>query len=419
MTTPSATPDDDSSHRPESDPAEGAVRLPLAALMAAAFTGTMALMSFVAVAGPLAYSFGLEAVHLGVVMSVAGIAWMVMARWWGARSDRLGRRTVLLFGLGGFVASYLALVLFLEASLRFALPALPVFAGLVVGRALMGGFYAAVPTLAAAIVADHAAPRDRARSMAAIGSASAAGMVAGPGLAGMAGEFALLLPLWLTALLPIGAILVLRGSLPRDSAGARPPRAALRLIDRRLRPALAFGFAASASVAVAQVVIGFVAIDRLGFDTQGAAGLAGLALAIVGGVLMAVQTFVRRLDWSPMRLALTGAGVAATGFALAALAGSAMALCAAYGGIACGMALIYPAVPALAANSVDAGEQGAAAGSVATVQGFGIVVGPLIGTAVYGLGPFAPYAMCAIGLAAIAVLFGNRRPAAGRGDGLA
>jgi len=378
--------------------APAASRATLVPLMLAAFTSTVGIMAFVAVAGPLAHVLSLEPWHLGVAMAIAGVAWMVMARVWGVRSDRAGRRPVLLLGLAGFCLSYLALALFIEAARHFALPAEAAFAGIAIGRAAMGTFYAAVPVVAGAVVADTVRPEGRAKSMAAIGAASSAGLVVGPGFAGLLAGWSLQLPLYVTAALPLFALALLWVALPAETPGDARPRPAPRLSDPRLRPAMVFGFLAAFAVAIAQVVVGFFAIDRLGLDPAAAAAAAGTALAVVGLALVTTQTLMQKLDWSPLRLVATGAALAAAGFAATAAATTPFMLWAAYGFAAAGMGMVYPAVPALAANSVDPGEQGAAAGSVAMAQGLGIVAGPLAGTALYALFPAAPYLASALAL---------------------
>ena len=91
---------------------------PVAALTFTAFAGTMALLAFVAVAGPISELLMLSTWQLGLVMSISGIAWMVSARFWGVMSDRVGRRRIILIGVAGFALSYAALTGFL-ASKKF------------------------------------------------------------------------------------------------------------------------------------------------------------------------------------------------------------------------------------------------------------------------------------------------------------
>jgi MFS transporter, DHA1 family, tetracycline resistance protein len=74
--------------------------------------------------------------------------------------------------------------------------------------------------------------------------------------------------------------------------------------------------------------------------------------------------------------------------------------------MAFGMGWVYPSVSALAANAVEPHEQGAAAGSVAAAQGFGIILGPIAGTAIYVVDNGLPYALVALVMTA-AVLWGR------------
>ncbi len=91
-------------------------------LMFETFVCTLAMMSFVALIGPIARVLGLAPWQAGLAVTVGGVAWVLFARRWGAASDRLGRRRVLLQGLGGFVLSYALLCAFIVVALRHPPP---------------------------------------------------------------------------------------------------------------------------------------------------------------------------------------------------------------------------------------------------------------------------------------------------------
>lgn len=370
-------------------------------LMFETFVCSMAMMAFVALAGPLARVIGLAPWQVGAAMTVAGAAWMVMARVWGAASDKRGRRPVILLGLTGFAVSYAALSLFIDLALRTAMAPVLAFVGLVLGRGLAGVFYAAVPATSTALVADHVPPEGRAKAMAAVGAASAAGMVVGPGFAGLMAPVNLSLPLYVTAILPAVALVVLWRVLPKVEHRAPADKAAPKLTDPRLRTAMTVGFTAMFSVAIAQIVVGFYALGRLDLTPAAAANAAGVALAAVGVALVVAQLLLRRLSWSPARFIQVGAVIGAVGFAAVMLADGAALLWAGYAVAAFGMGWVFPSVSALAANAVDADEQGAAAGAIAAAQGLAIVLGPMIGTAVYAIDPRAPFALMALMLVLI------------------
>lgn len=372
-------------------------------ILVVAFAGTSALMGFVAVLGPMSRVLGLAPWHVGVAVTAAGLAWMLTARIWGARSDRLGRRRVLLAGLMGFAASYVFLAVFVGAALA-VLPATAIsLGGLLIGRAVAGAFYAAVPPVCAAVVADHTPPAGRTRAMGAVGAANAVGMVAGPGMAGLIAGANLGLSLLVMALLPLVALAAAWRGLPPDTDWASRPPSALKLGDPRIRRAVAVGFLAMFAIVVGQVVVGFYALDRLGLEPQAAARSAGVALSIVGVSLFASQMLLRRLNWPPSRFIRIGATVAAFGFGAVVLAHTEAGLWACYAVGAAGMGWVYPSLSALAANAVDAHEQGAAAGAVAAAQGLGSVLGPITGMLLYGLSEGAPYMLVGVVLALAAL----------------
>ncbi|MCY1283823.1 multidrug resistance protein [compost metagenome] len=384
----------------------------LAPLMFEAFVCTLAMMSFVALVGPIARELGLAPWQAGTAVTVGGIAWVLLARVWGVASDRHGRRRVLLGGLAGFVLAYAALCAFVVVALQVQPPVWLAFAGIVLLRGLSGGCYAAVPACSAALVADHVEPQRRAAAMAGLGAASAAGMVAGPGLAGLLAGHGLELPLYVTALLPLLALGVLWRWLPHGERHAPADARPLGLGDPRLRRPLAVAFVAMFSVTIAQVTVGFFALDRLQLDTAAAARAAGIALTVVGVALVLAQLAVRALAWPPARLIRIGGLVSAAGFAAAAFASSAPLLWAGYFVAAAGMGWVFPAVAALAANAVQAHEQGATAGSLGAAHGLGMIVGPLAGTLIYALDSGAPYLLIAA-LLAVAALWPARRASVG------
>ncbi|MBN9481486.1 MAG: MFS transporter [Bordetella sp.] len=365
-------------------------------LLFTAGVGSLSMMAFVAVVGPMARLLGLQPWHVGAAVTAAGLAWMLMARFWGARSDSAGRRKVLLIALAGFAVSYAALGLFMSAALALVPATIVSFLGMTAARTAAGAFYAAVPPICAAVVADHTPPDRRARAMGAVGAASAMGMVVGPGAAGLLAGWSLSASLIIVSALPVLAFAAVWRFLPADAPHETRRKSTLKLSDPRIRRAVVTAFCAMCGVVVCQVVVGFLALDRFGLSPNAAARAAGVALAVVGVVLFASQMVLRRLSWTPSRFIRIGGSVAAVGFVCAVFAAAPWQLWAAYGVIAAGMGWVYPSQSALAANAVEAHEQGAAAGAVGAAQGLGAVLGPLAGTAAYQAAHGAPYAVSAV-----------------------
>ncbi|MFL6587278.1 MAG: MFS transporter [Luteimonas sp.] len=389
----------------------------LPALVFTALVGTMAMMAFVAVVGPVVRLLGLAEWHAGLSVTAAGVLWMLSARRWGRLSDRIGRRRVLLIGLTGYAVVYIAMAVFVDVALRSPPAVLMSVAMLVGTRALIGLFYAAIPPTAGALVADEVAPGLRGSAMAKLGTANALGMVLGPAAAGWIAFHGIALALYIAAALPLLALVVLWWRLPDMPASDslhRKPKTGMALADPRLRLPVFTVFAAMVSVTIAQVVVGFFAIDRLQLSPADGARVAGLALTAVGIGLIFAQSLVMRFkSVPPARWIAFGALVSGIGFASSALVAVEWQLLAAYGFAAFGMGFVFPSFQALAADSVESHEQGAAAGTVAAVQGMGMVAGPLLGTLLYRCSPSAPYLFVGVVLAVLSLVatLHARRPA--------
>jgi MFS family permease len=372
-------------------------------LMVANMACSMSMMAFVSLIGPIARVLGLATWQAGAAVTVSGVIWMLLARPWGQASDRYGRRRILLIATAGFTLAYWALCLFIDASLRFLPSALLGFIGLMIGRGLIGVFYAAIPVGGNALIADNIEPQHRAKAMAALGAANACGLVIGPAIAALLSRFSLSLPFYAMAILPLLAFVVLYYKLKGQELHLRQAPRKVHLNDPRLRRPMAVAFVAMLCVSIAQITVGFFALDRLGMNPADAAQTAGIALTMVGFALICSQLVVRRLEWPPLRLIRAGALVAAVGFAGSILADAAWGLWLCFFVSAGGMGLIFPSFAALAANAVDASEQGATAGSIGAAQGFGVVIGPLAATLIYDIEPRLPYLVAAALLLLVAL----------------
>lgn len=395
-----------------------------------ALVGTMGIMSFVAVVGPITRLFGLADWHAGLALTAGGVFWTLSARRWGKLSDRVGRKRVLVFSLAAYCVTYLMLAVLVDAALGHP-PALAVSLAVLVGaRALVGLFYAAVPTVAAAAVADQAPTGKRASSMARLGAANATGLIAGPVVAGWIATYDIALALYAAALMPLAALGMILWKLqetrPPEAASDKEPenvapeqKPSAGFLDPRLRLPLAAMFVAIMAVATTQSTVGFLMLDRLSLSPAEGAKAAGYALTALGIGLIVAQTVMMRLQWPPVRWLLLGALLAGAGFGSVAVLGTGWLIFIAFGLAGLGMGLVRPSIQALTADCVEAHEQGAAAGTAASMQGFAMTMGPLVGTLLYGLSPAVPYVLVGVLLLALALMVWRRHvsPAASQPSG--
>lgn len=111
--------------------------------------------------------------HVSLLTSVYALMQFIFAPIWGKLSDRLGRKPLLLLGIGGSAVSQ---VLFgVSTSLGM----------LYIVRGMDGLLSAAALPAATAYVSDMTTERDRSRGMAWLGTAVSLGVVAGPALGGL------------------------------------------------------------------------------------------------------------------------------------------------------------------------------------------------------------------------------------------
>ena len=367
---------------------------------------TAAMMAFVVIIGPLVRLLNLQEWHGGLLLSMAGVMLMLTSRSWGHCSELRGRKPILLIGVLGFAISYFALALFVNYALNTtSLSVLFIVVVLGLIRGVIGGFYAAIPTASGALIADHFPAEIRASKMAMLGAGSAIGMIFGPLIASFFVSISLAAPMYFAAVLPVISLLLLWRGLPVEEVKeviAPPP---VKLTDKRLRLALLGGITAMSCVVTAQITVGFFTLDVLKQTTQGAATLSAYAMTAVGITLVLIQTVMVKLPKVTAQTWLAlGSFIAACSFLSAGFISEPIHLIMMYSVAALGLGLVFPAVQAIAANSVTEGEQGVAAGTLSACQGLGMIIAPLVATTIYTLSPSAPYLFCGVILLLLSVI---------------
>lgn len=358
------------------------------------------MMAFLPVVGPIVRELGMREVHSGLVVSAAGLCWMLSSKIWGRFSDEYGRRSILLLATVGYGISYLFLALFLDFVMGTDFSLLLIIIGFVILRGFVGGFYAAIPPVSAAQVADVTTSEQRTSGMAILGAANGLGMVIGPILGGMIGQYDLVLPLYFAAVLPFLACFLVYFGLPKTKQHSPIQSEPIKITDPRLRLPILSALLASSCVYTAQICIGFFGLDVLDLDSQQAAELSGYAMGGVGVTLIFVQVMVSKIKaMLPVYWLMLGSVLAALGFVLVTIWIQPVGMIISYAVMAAGLGMVFPSFQAIASRAVDVHEQGVAAGSVASAQGLSMVVVPLLSTSAYEISPFLPF------LSAAALLF--------------
>ncbi len=389
-------------------PAQSPTARQMTPLLAANFAALSSNYAFIALVGALAHLLQLQAWHLGAVIGTVGVLWIVGGPAWARLASRIGHAATLRRALAGLMVSFLLLAAYVQwAQMQPAFPAVALsFTVLLATRVAAGAFASGVPVTAMTWIASRTAPAARAAVMARYGSAGALGMVLAPPVAGWLSGVGLPTTLALAALLPLAPLLLL-GRLQdatTASPASKPAAARLSLLDARIRLPWLSAFALYCVVIIANVCIGFYLIDHLGSNPAGAAAAAGTALGAAGLALMLSQTVVsRRPGVTPVAWLRGGAALAALGFGSLLFVTQPWMVTISFFVAGCGMGLSFPAVSALAANSVEAHEQGACAGAMSIAQGASMVLAPLLGTVLYEIATPAPFGLMVVMLATVLV----------------
>ena len=353
---------------------------------------------------------------VAAIFSLSALLWAFSSPYWAARSDRSGRKPMMIVGLAGFMVSMICCGAVVAAGVRHLAAPLLIFVLFLLARALFGLFGAASNPATQAYVAERTDRDERTGAMAGLAGAFGLGTIIGPAIApvfvlpvvGLAG------PMFAFAVIAAVMIVVVLRYLPEEPVAARtpPPDAAAPaatgprpglLRDPRLTPFLIYGFlVASAQTAQGQT-LGFLIIDKLHLppiQAQGYTAVAMMAGAVAG--LLAQWGLIRMFRMAPRDLLRWGAG-------LAALANLIVAFAPTYAGVVLGYALsslgygfCRPGFTAGASLAVSQAEQARAAGAIAAVNGVNVVVAPLF-VLLYGAWRPAPFLLNMLILAGLLV----------------
>ena len=321
-----------------------------------------------------------QALWYGILAAVFGLLQFLFMPMLGAISDRVGRRPVLLYSMGGMCLNFLVTAW------------APSLAWLFLGR-VIGGVSAASMSVASAYASDVSTPENRAKSFGKIGAAFGAGFLCGPVLGGLLGEISLALPFWvaggLAAANLVYGYLYVPESLPAGARGpfewkrVNPFHALRKLLGRRDIRGLVVVFAlATFAQMMTQGTWVLYTTFRFGWtprDNGIALFCVGLATVIVQAWLLGV--LIRR--FGEQRLAVIGLASGTLTFLLYGLATQGWMM---YLFIGCNLLAFAagPALQAIISRGTGPGEQGELMGSLQSISSIGVVVMPLLGAAILG-----------------------------------
>ena len=331
----------------------------------------------------------------GILGSLYSILQFICAPLWGAYSDRVGRRKVLLITIAGLALSYAAW--FFAAS----------FWVLVLARVL-GGAMGGNLSVATAAVADSTTREKRSSGLAIIGIAFGLGFIVGPGIGGLFAKINLVElfpaleqfgvnPFSVPALVSFALALTnllwvarsFKETLPAEKRGKANP-------DRKGIPVFRMFKSASPATLRTNLVyliymlafsgmeftLTFLAVERFQFSPAQNGGM----FVFIGFVLILVQGGIVRRLASPVgekRLAVAGIACGIAAFLVLAIALNLGLFFGALALMAFSIGLASPTLSALVSLYTKEAEQGAAIGVFRSAGSLARAIGPLVAALVY------------------------------------
>ena len=383
-------------------------------------------------------AIGIADLWVAIAYTWSAVLWVLLAPFWAEKSDRHGRKTLTLVGVGGFVVSMLLCGLVLLAGLEGAIGGALTFLLFGLFRAIYGSLGSATPSATQAYLASKTRRSGRVAALSSLSSSFGLGTIIGPALAplfvlplvGLSG------PLFAFAVIAVLVFAAVLFWLPNDRSGRRAGRGAamsypsiatqptgasvvaatspgrrrrrLRWKDPRIRPWIIAGVASGHAQAATLTCIGFFIIDRLQIAPLGAEGpIAIVMMASASATLAAQWGLIPRIGAGPRALIVWGSVVAAIGLSGTMMASDLYGITLGYAVASVGFGLIRPGFTAGASLAVPLSDQGAVAGVITAANGISYVAAPTIGMALYALEPHLPFAGSALLLLAV-VAWGRR-----------
>lgn len=362
------------------------------------------------------------------VFSVSAVIWIFAAPFWAGRSDRQGRRNLVLVGSSGFTISVLLVGISLFAGLQGWIAPVLAITLAIIARMIFGIFGSAAPPAAQAMVVLNTPLDQRVKALSLLSSAFGLGTILGLALApwmvlpivDLAG------PAFVFAL--VGAMLVyviwryLRDDIAGDpnearganvsypSIGGAPAGASvkavtadrtnsdLKLKDGRIWNWMLSGLLTGHTQAMTGALMAFLVIDRLGLPPHAHATQQSIGLVLMcgaGAALLVQWGIIPMLNMKPRTMMAVGLAIAAIGLAGTAFATSSYGLATTYALSSMGFGFTRPAFTAGSSLAVDRSLQGIVAGRVTSVNGASFIIAPSLGVVLYQTWEPLPFVVAA------------------------
>jgi len=361
---------------------------------------------------PIGRQIGLNDMQIGMIMSVHGLFMLFAGPWWGALSETVGRRRVILIGASLYTISTLFFGLVIEAALGAAITGISALWLLLISRSIFAVGAGAVTPASMALAADLSSRENRLRAMSLLASAVSTGAILGPATSALLASLGLAAPFYFIAGCGLVSWVASRAMLPaiRTTVHSSAPSFRNLLRGRVLQIAAASWFFMCGTYGIF-AIFGFHVQDRFALQAVEAARFMGFGLMGAAAMSVLMQTFViRRLKMSTKAMAAIGVPVTILSFVCVWIATSEWSFVAALMLNGFGQSFVNPAITTALSLSVGASGQGRLAGLSTSTQALAFLLGPISGAALYSVGPSVPFIVgCSMTLVALGLMLTVRQ----------
>jgi len=347
--------------------------------------------------------FGFSEMEINTVVSISATMFIIFTPFWGRLSDKIGRKSVLLIGLTGYVLSNIIFLFSASIGLLGYITGFSLLFVLLVSRIINSAVGAASRPATGAYVADVTSLEERSSGMGKFGAANNIGTILGPILVGSIiginvfnskiEGFSLLTPLVVMSLLMIVAIVFVLLFLPnKKSTVSNAVENKRPTLNYNMKLLISIGVIIFTAFAIVQSVTAYYIQDRFSLSLDETARSTALLLGTMAFTAIIVQlTFVQRFKGPSLDLIKYSIPLFIASSLLILFSPSYIYI---YSGMACmglGMGLASPGYTASASLNADPDSQGAAVGLAMVAPGLGFALGPFLSGLLYSSSMDLPF----------------------------
>ena len=347
--------------------------------------------------------FNFSEIEINTLVSISAAMFIVFTPFWGRLSDKIGRKSVLLIGLTGYVLSNLIFLYSASLGLVGAVTGFSLLMILLISRIINSAIGAASRPASGAYVADVTSEEERSSGMGKFGAANNIGTILGPVLVGsLVGlnifdaqipQFGLLTPLIVMSMIMTLAAIFVFIYLPNNKTvlSSEEPRSKI-VLDTRLKYLISIGIIIFTAFALVQSITAFYIQDRFNYDLDSTAQTTAILLGTMAFMAIVSQlTIVQRYKGSPLNLIKFSIPLFITSCLMIIFSPNFLLLFFGMATMGLGMGLASPGYTSAASLNANKDNQGAAVGLAMVAPGIGFAVGPFLSGILYSTSMNLPF----------------------------